>query len=755
MMLFQHLLEFVAVLILFLLTNREVQGTNKRFTFALVFPEDTELEAVTKVAVDNINYGPGSLPNITFSYEYRSSSIDGKCDAFYGMTSFFSIFLGPSQTTTVGLIGVKCEDMCKVMPETMTRLKIPFISPFCSTPTELSDKTKYQTFARTTWPADKTTAIYTQVVTHFGWTKVAVVASQEVSWQLLASHLTIQLPEREIQLIKRINVEPGASRDTMKTKLREAATHSQIIILCVSSLVHHEENGGDERQLMLAAHELGMTDGSFVFLSLERKPITDLAILERAWRMNDTEDGKAREAYASLMRLGWTLAIGCDLKEFQRRVNDKMPVSEHIIPKKGDDNGYKTIEDIERLVEMSNLYNAVQLLYQSLLRTFAPGLIHNDGREGRADEGSGMLPVIPDALPDPNEIQISKNMRNMSFIGFCNETVYMDEDGDSVGDYALFHHGVKQVRMIAQYNKTARQFHSLVGQSYQNWPGGVWPPKDELPTDSGLTIDSSTIVAATTTSLLVLTLAAFAVFFIIRRKMVKKEVWQMMWKINYEELTFIDPGRNRHVNRRKYGSRMSRTSRTSRSSKSSGHTYADPFCSSFSNDLEMVELLHDKKKVNAAHHKMSKIRHENLTPFVGACVDAPNICTVMELCTRGSLQDILHNDDIKLNWNFKSSFITDIVKGMDFLHRSALVSHGDLKSSNCVIDSRWMLKITDYGEMSAGSAVRARARGEYAGMKIQASEDCANLLLGIGGFRMVQRGDVDIKVTYSIFLLYS
>ncbi|KAI8520096.1 hypothetical protein Bbelb_033530 [Branchiostoma belcheri] len=748
MLLFQHLLDFVVVLVLCILPNQAVLGTNKRFTFALVFPKDTELEAVTKVAVDNINYGPGSLPNISFNYEYRSSSINGKCDAFYGMTSFFSIFLGPSQTSTVGLIGVKCEDMCKVMPETMTRLKIPFISPFCSSPPELSDKTKYQTFARTTWPPNKTTAIYTQVVMHFGWTKVAVIASQEESWQLLAGHLTIQLPEREIQLVKRINVAPGASRETLKAKLREAAAHSQIIILCVSSLVHREENGGDERQLMLAAHELGMTDGAFVFLTLERKPITDMALLDRAWRMNDTEDGKAREAYVSVMRLGWTLAIGCDLGEFQKRVNDKMPDSELHLPRKGEDeNEFKTVEDVERLVEMSNLYNAVQLLYQSLLRTFAPTLIHTDGRDVRADEGSGVIPGMPDELPDPNEIQISKNMRNMSFIGFCNETVYMDEDGDRVADYALFHHSVKQVRMIAQYNKTARQFHSLVGESYHNWPGGVWPPKDELPAQSAA-IDSSTIVAATTTSLLVVTLAAFAVFFIIRKKMVKKEVWQMMWKINYEELTFIDSSRNRHahVTRRKYGSRrMSYTSRTSRSSKS---TSADPFCSSFSNDLEMVELLHDKKKVNAAHHKnsmvavkhvppdefeltparlyelfqMSKIRHENLTPFVGACVDAPNICTVMELCTRGSLQDILHNDDIKLNWTFKSSFITDIVKGMDFLHRSALVSHGNLKSSHCVIDSRWMLKITDYGEMSAGSGVRARARGEYAAMLWTAPE---------------------------------
>lgn len=34
---------------------------------------------------------------------------------------------------------------------------------------------------------------------------------------------------------------------------------------------------------------------------------------------------------------------------------------------------------------------------------------------------------------------------------------------------------------------------------------------------------------------------------------------------------------------------------------------------------------------------------------------------------------------------------------MAFLHNSVIISHGNLKSSNCVVDSRFVLKITDYG----------------------------------------------------------
>ena len=34
---------------------------------------------------------------------------------------------------------------------------------------------------------------------------------------------------------------------------------------------------------------------------------------------------------------------------------------------------------------------------------------------------------------------------------------------------------------------------------------------------------------------------------------------------------------------------------------------------------------------------------------------------------------------------------------MHYLHNSVIGTHGNLKSSNCVVDSRFVLKITDFG----------------------------------------------------------
>jgi len=72
------------------------------------------------------------------------------------------------------------------------------------------------------------------------------------------------------------------------------------------------------------------------------------------------------------------------------------------------------------------------------------------------------------------------------------------------------------------------------------------------------------------------------------------------------------------------------------------------------------------------------------------------ITLVSGFCTKGALQDILENIDIKLEMMFVSSLISDLVKGMLYLHNSELGVHGNLRSSNCLVSSRWTLQVSNF-----------------------------------------------------------
>ncbi|KAF8946117.1 hypothetical protein BGZ47_001255 [Haplosporangium gracile] len=92
-----------------------------------------------------------------------------------------------------------------------------------------------------------------------------------------------------------------------------------------------------------------------------------------------------------------------------------------------------------------------------------------------------------------------------------------------------------------------------------------------------------------------------------------------------------------------------------------------------------------------------ELRHPKLVELVGVCLQPPNICIVYEHCSKGTLTEVLANPDLKFNWLFKLSFMSDISRGMEFLQNSKIQCHGDLRSSNCLITSRWEVKVGGYG----------------------------------------------------------
>ncbi|XP_068187273.1 retinal guanylyl cyclase 1 [Antennarius striatus] len=94
--------------------------------------------------------------------------------------------------------------------------------------------------------------------------------------------------------------------------------------------------------------------------------------------------------------------------------------------------------------------------------------------------------------------------------------------------------------------------------------------------------------------------------------------------------------------------------------------------------------------------KLRDMRHENINLFLGLFCDFGIFGIVTEHCSRGSLEDLLNNEEVRLDWMFKSSLLMDLIRGMKYLHNRDII-HGRLKSRNCVVDGRFVLKVTDYG----------------------------------------------------------
>lgn len=190
-------------------------------------------------------------------------------------------------------------------------------------------------------------------------------------------------------------------------------------------------------------------------------------------------------------------------------------------------------------------------------------------------------------------------------------------------------------------------------------------------------------------------------FLIFRKLMLEKELASMLWRIRWEELQFGNSDRYH----KGAGSRLTLSLRgSSYGSLMTAHGKYQIFANTGHFKGNVVAIKHvNKKRIELTRQVLFELKHmrdvqfNHLTRFIGACIDPPNICIVTEYCPRGSLQDILENDSINLDWMFRYSLINDLVKGMAFLHNSIISSHGSLKSSNCVVDSRFVLKITDYG----------------------------------------------------------
>ncbi|PNJ09454.1 interleukin-1 receptor-associated kinase 1 isoform X2 [Pongo pygmaeus] len=115
-------------------------------------------------------------------------------------------------------------------------------------------------------------------------------------------------------------------------------------------------------------------------------------------------------------------------------------------------------------------------------------------------------------------------------------------------------------------------------------------------------------------------------------------------------------------------------------------------------DLEWTAV---KQSFLTEVEQLSRFRHPNIVDFAGYCAQSGFYCVVYGFLPNGSLEDRLHcrtQACPPLSWPQRLDILLGTARAIQFLHQdSPSLIHGDIKSSNVLLDERLTPKLGDFG----------------------------------------------------------
>ncbi|XP_071539288.1 atrial natriuretic peptide receptor 1 [Panulirus ornatus] len=442
---------------------------------------------------------------------------------------------------------------------------------------------------------------------------------------------------------------------------------ARILVVCGSP--------ANVRGIMLAAAGLNMVaTGDYAFFNIEI--FTGTAANYKPWyNASDTDERNeiAKKAYEAVLTVTARAPSSDQYKNF----------SSHVKKIAQEEFGYTYEEDIVNPY-VAGFFEGVLVYAAALNSTLREGGSITNGRD------------------------IVRNMWNRTFDSnvvppWFTGNISVDARGDRKADYSLLdmNPATGIFESVATYYGESE---SLEFTGNISWPGGR-PPRDQpvCGFDNSLCPEphGPWSIVAGLLALLVVVMAVGSVF-IYRHYKLEADLASLTWRISWEDVEILEPTKQGKCGSKVSLGKISVNTNASmdslvqnrktyiRTGRCKGVTVAIKRISHDRVDLARPMLIQLKR--------MKDLQYDHLVRFIGVCVDPKPYCAFFtEYCPKGSLMDILENDDYKLDTVFRISLMHDIVKGMAFLHSSEIRTHGNLKSTNCVVDSRFVLKLTDFG----------------------------------------------------------
>uniref|UniRef100_A0A8K9VAJ6 Guanylate cyclase n=1 Tax=Oncorhynchus mykiss TaxID=8022 RepID=A0A8K9VAJ6_ONCMY len=414
-------------------------------------------------------------------------------------------------------------------------------------------------------------------------------------------------------------------------------------------------------QLMVHFRRAGLPQEEFVFFYIDMFGHSLDSQNAQPWARGDQDDLVAKEAFQSVKILTYREPQNPEYKDFVRDLKTDAKRMFNF-----------TVEDSLMNIISGGFYDGLMLYTHALNETM----------------------TSPEDRPVGKTV--TRRMWNRTYNGVTG-LVQIDENGDRETDFAFWDMtdtNTSVFQIVSVYNGSQKKLRALPGMDIQ-WPGGAAPldvPVCGFKNDNPACLSNLSSHCLSHTHTHTHTL---------RKLKLENELVAQLWRVSWEDIQMS----NMEKVLRSAGSKLTLSLRGSNyGSLLTGDGNFQVFAKTGYYKANIVAIKYiNRKRIELTRNVLFELKHmrdiqnEHLTRFIGACIDPPNICIITEYCPRGSLQDIMENESITLDWMFRYSLINDIVKGMAFLHNSVIVSHGNLKSSNCVVDNRFVLKITDYG----------------------------------------------------------
>ncbi|XP_063230387.1 guanylate cyclase 32E [Bacillus rossius redtenbacheri] len=653
------------------------------------------------LAVSAVNQDPRLLPH--HRLHYLPADIGGGPGRSPGQVLALQVMTQMRDNGTVAFIGPG--DTCRSEALVAAAWNLPMISYKCAD-TRVSDKEVYFTFARTLPPSSKVSKSVVALLRAFSWDQFVLVASPRSGWVAqVRDAIKALCPENQLTV-------------TAEHDLSESYLHTSPFLEQLDHIV--ADTYRSTRVYLFLGEHYALVDfvdrlqqrrlldtGEYVVVSVDDlvyDPGRRLAVVFREYldpHLSQDSSHRRMLAFRSVLKLTPSSPRNPAYKQLSEQIRKHAAQPPFCVP------FHRTVFDsITVPVGAAHLYDAVMVYARALTEVLQDG---GDARNGTA---------------------ILQRICNRSYRSVQGHDVFIDANGDAEGNYTVVAMlddaeantslpmsmqpvGYFRYNHVGSDDLPVSEFRYLDEQRPFQWARGRQPraePRCGFRGEKCVYRADWRVVALL--GVLFSAVAAAAVL-VYKHYRYEQKLACLLWKVDMKDVTFIP---TEAVDSCGVQRSMVQVCRSSMLQASGAGDQADSvprraytrICL-YKGAIVAFKPVHKRhvditRGIRLELKQIREARHENLVSFVGACVDPGKVCVLTAYCARGSLEDVLANRDLHLDAMFVSSLVADILKGMIYIHDSDIISHGNLRSSNCLVDSRWILQITDFGlhEFKAG-----------------------------------------------------